>query len=191
MTGRVTAARRRHVTIELDAAHRMPGGPSSLTLPAGYAGEHVDYGYARTVDTAQGATVDHSLFAPSASATAERAYSHCPAGDCPTASTPPTTAPGSTPSASAAATRSPSTRSPTPAECCNKSFESAARASTATVNRHSSLVCSSRSPRRPRPWRPGSAGLTHRQPDRPTGVWARSPEAGRSTRRTIADPGSP
>jgi hypothetical protein len=53
------------------------------------------------------------------------------------------------------------------------------------------LVCSSRLPRRPRPWRPGSAGLTHRQPDRPTGVWARSPEAGRSTRRTIADPGSP
>ena len=45
-----------------------------MRLPAGYVGAHVDYGYARTVDTAQGATVDHSLFAPSASATAERAY---------------------------------------------------------------------------------------------------------------------
>jgi conjugative relaxase-like TrwC/TraI family protein len=74
MTGRVTATRRRHVTVELDAAHHPPGGPKSVTLPAGYVGAHVDYGYARTVDTAQGATVDHSLFAPSASATAERAY---------------------------------------------------------------------------------------------------------------------
>jgi hypothetical protein len=45
-----------------------------VTLPAGYVGAHVDYGYARTVDTAQGATVDHSLFAVTASASAERAY---------------------------------------------------------------------------------------------------------------------
>jgi hypothetical protein len=45
-----------------------------VTLPAGYVGAHVEYGYARTVDSAQGATVDDSLFAPSASATAERAY---------------------------------------------------------------------------------------------------------------------
>jgi conjugative relaxase-like TrwC/TraI family protein len=74
MTGRVTAARRRHVTVELDAANHTPGGPKSVTLPAGYVGAHVDHGYARTVDTAQGATVDHSLFAPSTSATAERAY---------------------------------------------------------------------------------------------------------------------
>ena len=74
MTGRVTAARRRGITVELDAAHHAPGGPKSVTLPAGYVGAHVDYGYARTVDTAQGTTVDHSLFAPSASATAERAY---------------------------------------------------------------------------------------------------------------------
>lgn len=51
-----------------------PGIPAHVTLPAGYVGVHVEYGYARTVDTAQGATVDHSLFAPSASATAERAY---------------------------------------------------------------------------------------------------------------------
>jgi len=43
-------------------------------LPAGYVGAHVDYGYARTVDTAQGATVDHSLFTPSVSSSAERAY---------------------------------------------------------------------------------------------------------------------
>jgi conjugative relaxase-like TrwC/TraI family protein len=74
MTGRVTATRRRHVTIELEPLHRTPGGPKRVTLPAGYVGAHVEHGYARTVDTAQGATVDHSLFAPSASATAERAY---------------------------------------------------------------------------------------------------------------------
>jgi ATP-dependent exoDNAse (exonuclease V) alpha subunit len=74
MTGRVTATRRRAVTVELDAVHRTPGGPAAVTLPAGYVGAHVDYGYARTVDTAQGATVDHSLFAPSTGASAERAY---------------------------------------------------------------------------------------------------------------------
>ena len=74
MTGRVTATRRREITIELDGAHRSREGPARVTLPAGYVGAHVDYGYARTVDTAQGATVDHSLFAPSASASAERAY---------------------------------------------------------------------------------------------------------------------
>jgi ATP-dependent exoDNAse (exonuclease V) alpha subunit len=74
MTGRVTATRRRHVTVELDAAHRSLEGPGRVTLPAGYVGAHVDHGYARTVDTAQGATVDHSLFAPSPSATVERAY---------------------------------------------------------------------------------------------------------------------
>ena len=74
MTGRVTATRRRHVTVQLDAAHQTLGGPTSVVLPDGYVGAHVDYGYARTVDTAQGATVDHSLFAPSTSATAERAY---------------------------------------------------------------------------------------------------------------------
>jgi hypothetical protein len=74
MTGRVAATRRRSLTVELDAAHRTPGGPASMTLPAGYVGEHVDYGYARTVDTAQGATVDHSPFAPSTGSSAERAY---------------------------------------------------------------------------------------------------------------------
>jgi ATP-dependent exoDNAse (exonuclease V) alpha subunit len=74
MTGRVTAARRREITVNLDAAHHTPGRPKSVVLPAGYVGAHVDYGYARTVDAAQGATVDHSLFTPSASATAERAY---------------------------------------------------------------------------------------------------------------------
>ena len=45
-----------------------------VTLPDAYVGAHVDYGYARTVDTAQGATVDHSLFTPSASASSERAH---------------------------------------------------------------------------------------------------------------------
>jgi ATP-dependent exoDNAse (exonuclease V) alpha subunit len=74
MTGRVTATHRRSITIDVDAAHSTPGEPASVTLPAAYVGAHVEYGYARTVDSAQGATVDHSLFAPSASATAERAY---------------------------------------------------------------------------------------------------------------------
>ena len=74
MTGRVTATRRREIIVDLDAAHHTPRRPTRVTLPAGYVGAHVDYGYARTVDTAQGATVDHSLYAPSASATAERAY---------------------------------------------------------------------------------------------------------------------
>ena len=74
MTGRVTATTRRGITVDFDAAHRSPGEPADVTLPAGHIGAHVDYGYARTVDTAQGATVDHSLFAASASASAERAY---------------------------------------------------------------------------------------------------------------------
>jgi ATP-dependent exoDNAse (exonuclease V) alpha subunit len=76
MTGHVTATRRRHVTItiELEPLHRMHAGPKPVTLPASYVGAHIDHGYARTFDTAQGATVDHSLFTPSASATAERAY---------------------------------------------------------------------------------------------------------------------
>jgi ATP-dependent exoDNAse (exonuclease V) alpha subunit len=74
MTGRVTATRRREITVELDAAHRAPGGPVRVTLPASYVGAHVEYGYARTVDTVQGATVDHGLFAPSASTSSERAY---------------------------------------------------------------------------------------------------------------------
>ena len=41
-------------------------------LPGGYIGEHVGYAYARTVDTAQGTTVDHSLFTPSTAAIAPR-----------------------------------------------------------------------------------------------------------------------
>jgi hypothetical protein len=49
-------------------------------LPAGDVGAHVDGGYAPTVETAQGATVNHSLFAPSVSVTAERASARCPAG---------------------------------------------------------------------------------------------------------------
>jgi cell wall assembly regulator SMI1 len=64
----------RGITVELDHDLRIPGARDSVTLPAGYVGAQVDYGYARTVDTAQGSTVDHSLFAASASASAERAY---------------------------------------------------------------------------------------------------------------------
>jgi ATP-dependent exoDNAse (exonuclease V) alpha subunit len=74
MTGHVAATRRRGIAVELDAAHRTPGGPAAIVLPAAYVGEHVDYGYARTVDTAQGTTVDHSLFTPSTGSSAERAY---------------------------------------------------------------------------------------------------------------------
>lgn len=65
---------RRSVTVELDAAHRAPGGCDLIVLPVRYVGAHVDHGYARTADTAQGVTVDHSLFTPSVSASAERAY---------------------------------------------------------------------------------------------------------------------
>jgi ATP-dependent exoDNAse (exonuclease V) alpha subunit len=72
MTGRVTRADRHGVTVRLDPEHS--DNQSDVTLPASYVGEHVDYGYARTVDTAQGATVDHSLFAPTAATSAERAY---------------------------------------------------------------------------------------------------------------------
>jgi hypothetical protein len=74
MTGHVIKADRRGVTVRLDGDHAGPDGPRDVSLPASYVGAHVDYGYARTVDTAQGATVDHSLFAPSASTSAERAY---------------------------------------------------------------------------------------------------------------------
>jgi hypothetical protein len=74
MTGRITADRRRGITVALDAVHRTPGGPKTIMLPTSYVGGHVDYGYARTVDTAQGATVDHSLFTPSTGASGERAY---------------------------------------------------------------------------------------------------------------------
>jgi len=74
MTGRVSANRCGTLTVELDAQHRTPGGPATMTLPSAYVGDHVDYGYARTVDTAQGTTVDHSLFTPSPGSLAERAY---------------------------------------------------------------------------------------------------------------------
>jgi ATP-dependent exoDNAse (exonuclease V) alpha subunit len=74
MTGRITATRRRTIMLDIDADHRNHATRASIALLATYVGAHVDYGYARTVDTAQGVTVDHSLFAPSTSASAERAY---------------------------------------------------------------------------------------------------------------------
>jgi hypothetical protein len=70
MTGRVTRGDRRGVTVRLDPDHRST--QAEVVLPASYVGEHVDYGYARRVDIAQGATVDHSLFTPSVSTSAER-----------------------------------------------------------------------------------------------------------------------
>jgi hypothetical protein len=74
MTGRITRSDKRGVAMRLDAEHRTVDGQADVALPAAYVGEHVGYGYARTVDTAQGTTVDHSLFAPSTSTSAERAY---------------------------------------------------------------------------------------------------------------------
>jgi conjugative relaxase-like TrwC/TraI family protein len=73
MTGTVTHTNRRGITVRLDPDH-TGSGQAEIVLPAAYVGADVDYGYARTVDTAQGATIDHSLFAPSASTSAERAY---------------------------------------------------------------------------------------------------------------------
>jgi ATP-dependent exoDNAse (exonuclease V) alpha subunit len=74
MTGRITRTDRRSITVQLDANHIGRDGPTEITLAASYIGANVDYAYARTVDTAQGATVDHSLFAPTAATSAERAY---------------------------------------------------------------------------------------------------------------------
>ncbi|CAN5903734.1 hypothetical protein BH23ACT10_BH23ACT10_17150 [soil metagenome] len=59
-----------------DAAHRNADGPAAITLP-GRTSAHVDYSYARTVDTAQGATVDHSLFTPSANTRPSARTSPC------------------------------------------------------------------------------------------------------------------
>jgi ATP-dependent exoDNAse (exonuclease V) alpha subunit len=74
MSGRITRTDRRGITVRLGADHTSSDDQADVVLPTAYVCEHVDYGYARTVDTAQGATVDHSLFAPSASTSAERAY---------------------------------------------------------------------------------------------------------------------
>jgi ATP-dependent exoDNAse (exonuclease V) alpha subunit len=60
--------------VQLDREHRGDEGRDAVIVPAAYVGEHVDYAYARTVDSAQGATVDHSLFIPSPATSAERAY---------------------------------------------------------------------------------------------------------------------
>jgi hypothetical protein len=73
MTCRVVRADRHEITVRLNGGHASDG-PSQIVLPTSYVGAHVDYGYARTVDTAQGATVDHSLLTPSAATSAERAY---------------------------------------------------------------------------------------------------------------------
>jgi hypothetical protein len=74
MTGTVTRTSRRAVVVELDPDHRDPDGPAQIVLPGGYAGADLHYGYATTADKAQAATVDHSLFVPSAATSAERAY---------------------------------------------------------------------------------------------------------------------
>jgi hypothetical protein len=74
MTGTVIATGRGSVTVELDPDHQEPDRPTRIVLPSGYVGADVDHGYARTVHTAQGATNDHSLYAPSPAGSAESAY---------------------------------------------------------------------------------------------------------------------
>jgi len=147
MTGRVTATHRRGITVELDAAHRTPGSLPSVTLPADYVGQHVDYGYARTVDTAQGATVDQVCSRPPHRQPPNAHTSRCPAGGCPIASTPPVTAPGSTPSADPAARRSPLTKRPLSVTDGSGSYDSSAHLST-TDNRRIQALASSRSDER-------------------------------------------
>jgi hypothetical protein len=95
--------------VEFDAAHRASGGCDAIILAVGYVGAHVDHGYARTVDTTQGATVDHSLFAPSVSASAERPYVAPSRAERRTVSTQRATTGGWTPSDGAARTTWPLT----------------------------------------------------------------------------------
>jgi AAA domain/TrwC relaxase len=73
MEGVVTRTGRRDVTVQLDAEH-ADNDRGEVCLPGWYVGAHVDYAYAITADKAQGVTVDHSLFAPSAATSQERAY---------------------------------------------------------------------------------------------------------------------
>jgi hypothetical protein len=70
MEGTITATTRHHVTVQLDDGEDLP----HVTLPAAYVGECVDYAYALTANKAQGMTVDHVLFAPSAASSQETAY---------------------------------------------------------------------------------------------------------------------
>jgi ATP-dependent exoDNAse (exonuclease V) alpha subunit len=74
MEGTVTRASRRGVEVELEAEHVSRNGPERITLPAGYVGADVDYGYASTVDKAQGSTVDHVLYHPTDRSSSEGAY---------------------------------------------------------------------------------------------------------------------
>jgi conjugative relaxase-like TrwC/TraI family protein len=70
----VVKTSRHGLVVRLDDDHVPEGGPQVLELPGWYAGAHVDHGYACTADKAQGITVDHVLFAPSAATANERAY---------------------------------------------------------------------------------------------------------------------
>jgi len=73
MEGVVTRTGRRAVVVRLDAEH-AEDGRGEVHLPGWYVGGHVDLAYAITADKAQGITIDHSLFAPSAATSQERAY---------------------------------------------------------------------------------------------------------------------
>jgi conjugative relaxase-like TrwC/TraI family protein len=73
MEGTVTRTARRALVVQLDDEH-AEDGQAEVELPGWYVGEHVDYAYAVTADKAQGITVDHSLFTPSAATSQERAY---------------------------------------------------------------------------------------------------------------------
>ena len=74
MEGTVLKAGRRGVKVRLDDDHAPEHGPQVLELPVWYVGDHIAHGYARTADKAQGLSVDHVLFAPSAATANERAY---------------------------------------------------------------------------------------------------------------------
>jgi hypothetical protein len=74
MEATVVKTARRGLLVRLDDDHVPDGGDSLVELPGWYARAHLDHGYARTTDKAQGLTVDHVLFAPSAATATERAY---------------------------------------------------------------------------------------------------------------------
>lgn len=59
MVATITALTRGGITVDLGADH-IGDGPARITLPLSYIGEHLEYGYARTADSAQSTTIDHA-----------------------------------------------------------------------------------------------------------------------------------
>jgi ATP-dependent exoDNAse (exonuclease V) alpha subunit len=75
MEGTVISTDRRSVAVRLDPRYRLEG-QAEVSLPAGYLAEpdHVVHAYALTADKAQGATIDHALFAADGAGSLERGY---------------------------------------------------------------------------------------------------------------------